>query len=201
MSFAAITDPDMRRRENPYCTKDGRKWIGHVRKVSILAGALINCSYGRVVANRRRKEYHGVGGPSKQTPHPRNWGKHVRQTPLVQHEVAGELRLYLHVIVQYRRDHFFDSRDRSRIRPSDLSDWLNDRDTGYEHQQLTNPVIVKDFRLSTLAELTINRTRYTIAPAATELQSYLPDKASPAASQQQRRPRQSTKGRPAKGAT
>lgn len=192
ISLTAVTEPDMRKRHNPYCSQNGRRWDSHVRKVSILSGALINCSYDNVVDQRRLKEHLSAnrpGRPGGRRRNPRAWGRHVDHSPLVTHTVAGEARIYLHTIVQRRFDHFFDDRDNERIPVAELEDWLNERDTGFRHQKLNQPVIVKDWTLSNVAELTLNRQRYRIAPAVHQLDAFLP-RTKPTAKRQARRERQ-----------
>jgi hypothetical protein len=209
LSITAITDPDMTVRRNPFCSQDGRRWKSHVRKVSFLTGALINVSYSRIVNSRRLKEYAeqlrpGTDLQPRQT-HPRAWGEHETAGPLVTHTVGDDHRLYLHLVVQGRWDHFFDQRTGRKIRGEDFDDlkpFLNDRDAGYRSQGLRSPVIVKDFALANLAEITANKIRYTIAPAATELQTYFPAKPKAAASlTRPGKTRTSTKRQPAKGAS
>lgn len=175
LSFTALTDPDMRKRHNPYCTKHGRQWISNVRKVSFLVSSLINVSFNRIVDRRRLAEFKSTGHPKPpRQRNPRAWGQHETDGPLVCHEVNGDTRLYLHVMVQRRFDHFFDTVTNTKIDPADLAGWLNPRDSGYANQRLKTPVVVKDFALKNVAELTANGQRYTIAPAATELDRYFP---------------------------
>lgn len=181
LSLTAITDPDMTLRNNPFCTQDGRLWKPHVRKVSFFTGALINCSYSRMVNARRLKEYAEQLLPQGDLPrrehNPRAWGQHEASGPLVTHVVGEDARLYLHLVVQRRWDHFFDARTDRKIRGEDLGDlqpWLNERDAGYKAQRLRSPVIVKDLTITNLAEITANKIRYTIAPANAELDRYFP---------------------------
>lgn len=205
LSLTAITDPDMTLRNNPFCTKDGRAWKPHVRKVSFLTGALINVSYSRMVNARRLKEYAEQLRPQGDLPvrehNPRAWGKHETDGPLVAHTVGEDARLYLHVVVQRRWDHFFDSRTDRKIRGDDFVDlhpWLNERDAGYKAQRLRSPVVVKDFTLTNLAEITANKIRYTIAPANAELDRYFPG-TKPAAPVRRRVPSSPTRAKQRSG--
>lgn len=200
VSFTAITEPDMRKRDNPYCTKHGRQWVSNVRKVSFLVSSLINVSFNRIVDRRRLEEfqYSGQLKPSRKR-NPRAWGAHESDGPLVFHEVNGDSRLYLHVVVQRRFDHFFDTTTNKKLQPSDLAGWLNPRDSGYANQGLNRPVVVKDFALKNVAELTANGNRYTIAPAATELERYLPRTKPTATASRRRATVSSPKHQPAGG--
>jgi len=204
LSISAVTDPDMRSRHNPFCTQDGRRWVSHVRKVSFLSGALINVSYNNMVDKRRLQEYAAYRSGCKliSQRNPRAWGVNRDDCPLVAHTVSGEQRLYLHVVVQHRVDHFFDVRTGRKIRGEDFADllpFLNERDSGYASQKLRCPVVVKDFRLENVAEITANKVRYSIAPAAEELAAYFP-RPKPTVTRRARRERSADHEPAAKGA-
>lgn len=176
ISFVAVTDPDMRRRGNPFCRKHGRRIEPCVRKVSSLGGALIGCSYTRIVDNRRRAQGLPVGTSKLKTGRPRAWGQHVGDSPLIELRSGDTCRLYLQVIVRNRNDAFFDKRTGEEIDRQAVAEWLAERDRGYQHQQLQNPVIVKDFALSSIARLRFRGTEYTIAPLIDELHQYVPER-------------------------
>lgn len=166
VQLATVTDPDMRKRGNPHFT---------ARKVSIVNG-VINWRYARAVKQQLLREGKRADADVFRA-FPRKWGQRVKHTPLVSH-IAGDegtCRLYLETKIERRVNHYFCRETGKRIDESELAPWL--RDPGPSRQGTDREIILRDFALANIAELTMGGIRYAIAPAVTELQTYLPRKA------------------------
>jgi hypothetical protein len=173
VSLVSVTEPAMRKRGNPYAT---------ARKVSLITG-VVNFSYSRAVNRQRAREYAGRG-PSQRPPQRfralrRSWGKRIQNTPLVSLEVETEedteLELYLEVKCERRHFLFFDPKTRKRIQDEVISPFLRKHERN-PRQGLEREVVLRDYRLDHIAELTIAGSQYRISPASTELLRYLPPK-------------------------
>ncbi|GAB5444348.1 MAG: hypothetical protein Fues2KO_46970 [Fuerstiella sp.] len=176
ISLASITDPDMRKRNNPY--------HGSVRKVTFARG-VINWQYERTVRRQQVREGQAESlADADFKAHARQWGSRIKHTPLVSHTAGadGEQRLYLELKREAFTPHYFDRNTGQRltdIQLAELDKFLREERPG--RQPVAKPVVLRDYRLDRIAELTMSGTRYTIAPAATELQTYFPSPdASPA---------------------
>lgn len=193
VSLTAVTDPDMRKRNNPF--------VGVVRKVSMVVG-VICWNYASAVNRQRVREAGSAASTTRFESVPRHWGSRIKGTPLVSHVSAGDGQtvLYLEVKVQSRTVHYFDRDTHCSINRDDLHPFLTSRETESNRQGVDRQIVLRDFRLTNIAELTLAGIRYTIAPAATELQNYFP-KAKAARSQSGRARHATSKRQPAKGAT
>lgn len=161
VSFVSVTDPSMRKRDNPYST---------ARKVSLVNGT-INWIYSRTVNRQRGREQKVMDFRALE----RKWGSRVKGTPLVSHVVAdqGETRLYLEVKVERRTFLYFDPETHQRIDESLIEPFLKEPDPN-PRQDLEREIVLRDYRLTSIAELTIGGEQYRIAPAAEELLTYIP---------------------------
>jgi hypothetical protein len=161
VSFVSVTDPSMRKRENPY---------SKARKVSLVVG-VVNWTYSKTVNRQRGREQKVMNFRALE----RKWGTRVKGTPLVSHVVAdqGETRLYLEVKVERRTFLYFDSETRERIDEAAIEPFLKDPDPN-PRQDLDREIVLRDYRLISIAELTLGGEQYRIAPAADELLTYIP---------------------------
>lgn len=161
VSFVSVTDPAMRMRDNPYRS---------ARKVSIVNG-VVNWIYSRTVNRQREREQKTMDFKALE----RKWGTRIKHTPLVSHFVGdeGETRLYLEVKVERRSFLYFDPVTKKRIDEALIAPFLKDPEPN-DRQDLEREIVLRDYRLTNIAELRIAGEEYTIAPAAKELLSYIP---------------------------
>jgi hypothetical protein len=196
VSLTAVTDPDMNKRNNPFA--------GFARKVSFATG-VICWQYSSAVNRQRARESTGNQPVAKFVSMPRTWGSRIKGTPLVSYQTENEVRLYLELKRQAVQFHYFDRHTHHRIDLAELTPFLTKRETESNRQEVDQQVVLRDYRLINIAELTLAGIRYTIAPAAAELQAYFPKaKAARPQTSRRARPRTSTNGRhskPAKGAS
>jgi hypothetical protein len=160
VSFVSVTDPDMHKRKNPH---------PKARKVSIVVG-VINFQYSRTVNTQRTREQRTADFKALR----RKWGKRLKGCPLVKHAKKGESeeRLYLEVKLERRSALYFEPTTGKKIKESKLAPFLKGPDSN-PRQQLNREITLRDYRLTSIAELTMNGKQYRIAPAAAELQTYI----------------------------
>lgn len=179
VSLATVTDPPMRKRNNPH---------PDCRKVTIVTSCTINWIY----QNRERRKQLALGEAATFKPKRRAWGRRIKQTPLIEYRCpdSGETYLYLEVMVEPHKvgEFYFDPTTRQRVDDA-VKPFLKPREGE-----------LRDYWLGNIAEMTMARTRYTMPPAATELQTYFP-KAKAARSLSGRARTAISKRQPAKGAS
>lgn len=192
VSFASVTEPDMRKTDNPF--------VGTVRKVTFGTG-VICWSYARTVNRQRVREAKRDDFRARL----RTWGSRVRGTPLVAYTTPVRTWLYLEIKIESRHSHYIDTSTGKPLTPKrlkELSRFLTP--IAPNRQDLDKTICLRDYRLDHIAELTLDGTRYMIAPAARELQLYYPPKADPIPTAKPRKRTAATtqrKKRTAKGAT
>lgn len=153
-SLATVTDPDMYRTDNPFRRT--------ARKVTFATVTL--CWYYK---DAKRRQQAAAGQPADFKPKPRQWGVRIPKTPLVAHRLrSGKCHAYLEAMVPRSRAHYFRSDTGERI-DQELAPFLKNR--------TSDPTEPRDYKLANVAEITLNGTRYTVAPAADELGFYFPD--------------------------
>lgn len=183
VSFVSITDPAMRKRNNPH---------PDARKVSMVT-AVINWTYSRTVNTQRRREHKRPNFKALR----RKWGRKINGTPLVAHKTADdESKFYLEVKIERRHVLYFNPKTRRKISPAKLEPFLKPIEKN-ERQKLDREVILRDYQLTGIAELTIAGQQYRIAPAAKELLLYLAPKPKKAKAKTSRRtpsPKQPRRG-------
>jgi len=198
ISFTAITTPDMRRT--------GNKYADTARKVTIGRGEIC-WRYSSAVNRQRARE--NSDRPKRAltrfVAQARKWGSRLKGTPLVSYTSPTDKTrlLYLEIKVEARTEHYFDSKTRKRIPATKINPFLKSA-SAQPQQGVNREIVLRDYRLDHLAELTLNGTRYTIAPAAADLLKFFPAPKptrakAPAKAPVQRRPRPKTK-RSARGA-
>lgn len=179
VSLTCITDPEMRKRNNPF--------FGAVRKVSIASG-VVCWQYERTVNRQRSRE----GAPTDFKARRRAWGSRIKNTPLVSHVTAdgGETRLYLEVKIERSHAHYFDRTTGKKIEGDSLEALRKyfPKRSGSGRQHVERPVVLRDYRILNIAELTIAGKRYKIAPADAELAQYFPQSEAPATAQPELKP-------------
>ena len=161
VSLSTVTDPDMR--------KTGNRFFGVVRKVTIARG-VICFTYSRVVNSQRKRE----GRIADFKAFRRRWGHRIRGTPLVSHVPEGDQQqLYLELKIETRSAHYFSRKTGKRIDAAKLAPFLK-KPQHATRQGIDKEVILRDYTLSNIAELTLGGVRYVMDPSVTELRRYFP---------------------------
>lgn len=147
VSFIAETVPDMRKTGNPF--------IGKVKKVSHVNG-LINWIYSNAV-NRQREREEKV---PDFVPLRRSWGERLRGRPFVAHKG----RLYLEVKVQksIKHEYFIDGKPATEQEQEEIKSFLSKKEEG-TRQQLDNPVILRDYKLENIKQVSIDNHLLVVA--------------------------------------
>jgi len=160
VSLTTVTNPAMRKSGNPF---------PNARKVSIATG-IICWRYSRAVNNQRVRE--------DKTPDfkalKRQWGRKLKRNPLVSLRKKGSgVHHYLDLKLERRTELFFDAETKKKITKDQLLPWLQKRAPQWR-QGLWKEVVLRDFALPNIAEISVNGEQYRIAPAIDEVQSYIP---------------------------
>lgn len=156
-SFVAVTEPKQvkKHREtgepNPFTNLTKRSRVS----------AFIGFNYQNSVNNQRLRE----GTPTDQDdvveffePAPRAWGHHVGESPMIEHNTNG--RRYMQVKVQRSLGHEYRDGDQL-IEPETVQPFLTK--TGKSRrQQVENEVIVRDYGLDTIQQITVGGETYEI---------------------------------------
>lgn len=160
ISLTTITTPSMRKRGNPFPA---------ARKLSLCVGT-INWRYSRSVNRQRVRE---DKTPDFQALH-RQWGRKLKRNPLVSLRKKKQgMSYYLDLKLERRTELFFDSETKQKITKDQLLPWLVKPKPQWR-QGLFKEVILRDFSLSNIAEISVNGEQYRIAPAIDEVQLYIP---------------------------
>jgi hypothetical protein len=160
ISLTTITTPNMRKRGNPF---------PNARKLSLCVGA-INWRYSRSVNRQRIREDKTPDFIAKT----RQWGRKLKRNPLVSLRKKKQgMSYYLDLKLERRTELFFDSETRRKITKDELLPWLISP-SPQRRQGLFKEVILRDFSLTNIAEISVNGEQYRIAPAIDEVQLYIP---------------------------
>lgn len=142
-TITAITEPKMT-KGNPFAG---------VQKISV-ANVNINFNYSNAVNKRRDKE----GNEEVFVPHARKWGQRVAGTPLVEHKGM----IYLEARYMSAPSNITYVLNGNIIDKREIEEYLPKTNSNAEHQGLEKEVIVRDIKLSNIAEIIINKTEYKI---------------------------------------
>ncbi len=160
VSLTTITTPNMRKTGNPF---------PKARKLSLCVGA-INWRYSRSVNKQRVREDKTPDFTALQ----RQWGRKLKRNPLVSLRKKKQgMSYYLDLKLERRTELFFDSETKQKITKDQLLPWLV-KPRPQWRQNLFKEVILRDFSLSNIAEISVNGEQYRIAPAIDEVQLYIP---------------------------
>lgn len=162
VSITALTVPDVRKTRNPY--------YGTTVKISRVNGC-INWRYETAVNAQLKRE----GKPDAFQAFPRVWGKRIKDSPLVIHVNEDEgTHLYLEMKVERRDVGYFDTETFERISTDAIAPFLKKKRN--RRQGTTKEIVLKDFRLDHIAEITVSRDTWRIAPLWFQHQIYLPNR-------------------------
>lgn len=151
VGLVAVHEPEMpvKRRTNPYRDK--------VIKLSRANGA-INWRYASSVNKQRKRE----DKPADFKSDPRTWGNRVNSTPLVIWLMDG-VQFYLELKRQNIERWYFHSETLEPIEESELLPYFP-KTIKSRRQKLEREVILRDYRLDHIAELTIGGQTWQIEP-------------------------------------
>lgn len=150
IGLVAVHEPDMpvKRRTNPF--------KGRVIKLSRANGA-INWRYAKTVNRQRKREEKAEDFKAV----PRTWGNRINDCPLIIWLIDG-VQFYLELKRENIERWYFDRDTLAPIPESELLPYFAKR--GKSRQKLTREVILRDYRLDHIAELTINGETWKVAP-------------------------------------
>ena len=150
VGLRAVHEPDwsITSKRNPF--------VGKVLKLSRANGA-INWRYTRAVNRQRKRE----DKPEDFQAVERTWGNLIRYSPLVIHFDEGP-QFYLEMKRERVERWYFDSSTLELIEESEILPYLTKR--AKSRQKLNREVVLRDYRLDHIAELTINGETWQIDP-------------------------------------
>jgi hypothetical protein len=159
VGLTALTVPDMRKTRNPHA--------GRTVKISRVNGP-INWRYSASVQAQLRRE----GKADAFKAFPRVWGRRVKDCPLVVHANDDGTHLYLEMKVEQRSVGYFNTETFQRIPEEEIAKFLKKKKPS--RQGTDKEIVLKDFRIDHISEITIARDSYIITPLWFEQQTYLP---------------------------
>jgi len=144
VTIVAVTEPRMRKRGNPYS--------GRVFKRSRVNGA-IGWLYDSGVNRQRVRE----GLEPDFESFPRKWGERIKGTPFVEHK--GKTYLELKVERALSTEYLLDG---EVIDKSVIEEWLPKPKPEGERQQVEAPVILRDYDLANIKEISFDGMRIQV---------------------------------------
>lgn len=136
-----------------------------IHKVSILTGS-IKFSFQSVV--RRAQLRRGQQADFLQKA--RRWGKQLQDTPIIYHNVDGDDRVYMHVLIHRRHDHYFNTATRERL-DYETQIWPYERIRPEPDHGVDN---YREFTLTNVAELRSHGESMSVYPCRPIVDRYLP---------------------------
>lgn len=156
VGLRAVHAPEMRVRNNPFA--------GRVLKLSRVSG-LINFRYTKSVNAQRKRE----AQPDDFQAVPRSWGVRIVGSPLVLHFDSGP-QFYLEVKRERVERWYFDANTLEPINEADLIPYLPRRRKS-KRQNLDSEIVLRDYRLDHIAELSIGGETLAVDPSWWKLQA------------------------------
>lgn len=172
IGMIARTIPAMRRKGNPFHLGDGVFDVVRIRQLT----GFVCFDYARTVNSQRRREHRDDDFESQG----RRWGHRVhagglgphdergefiprRRTPLVRHGSRWYLDVKRQTVIktEHRTISGNELIRHDELRPFLKSDGL---DAARRRQEIDRPVIVRDYMLQNIAQLTLDRTLYLMDP-------------------------------------
>lgn len=138
VTIVAVTDPRMRKRDNPYA--------GRVQKRSSVNGVV-----GWIYQNSVNRERVREDLEADFEAHPRKWGERIKGTPFVEHK--GNTYLELKVERVLSTEYLLDGEPVDR---EVIAEWLPARKAEGARQEVENPIILRDYRLDSITEITFD---------------------------------------------
>lgn len=144
VSIETETTPRMRKTGNPYA--------GRLVKQSKING-MINWYYENSVNNQREREGKKTDFEAK----PRQWGKRVKGTPLVEHKG----RYYLEVKVENTYGKTYIDDQGNVVNQEEIEEFLYNSSSS--RQGVEDKVILRDYKLDSIQSITMNGKKYKVA--------------------------------------
>ena len=144
-TITAETELKMNKKNNPY--------YGEVTKVTE-ANVNINFNYTNAVNNARLKE----GNEEEFVAQPRKWGQKVPGTPLVLHE--GNYYLEARFLGYSKTNSVY--YHNNKVVEKTLLESFIPAVREAKNQDLENEVIVRSFKIQSIKEVLVNKTRYVV---------------------------------------
>lgn len=143
-TIETVTEARMNKKGNPF--------LG-TKKISA-ANVNINFSYANAVNKQRDKE----NNEEEFVPHARKWGQRIPKTPLIEHK--GEFYLEARFMnAPSNTTYVFNGKI---IDKRELTPFMPENNSNAEHQGVEKEIIIRDFKLSNISEIILNKTHYKI---------------------------------------
>ena len=146
VAFIAHTEPKMRKTGNPY--------VGNVVKVSRI-NATINHNYENSVNRQQLRE----GSDGDFQAEKRTWGVRIAGTPIVEHKGEHYLSCKINGVI----DRSFQTLDGTPVAESELAPFLVERADNAARQGVEREVIVADYKIGGIKQISMNGEQYSIA--------------------------------------
>lgn len=146
VTFTAHTDARLRKTGNPLPEKRATK----IARVN----GIVNFKYTNSVNNQRERE----GNDRDFVAQPRAWGKRLAGYPFVAHNG----NLYLEVKIERVLDVQFEDANGEPLAREQVAPFLPARHDSGETQGVDKAIILTDYKVQNIRELTIDGERYTI---------------------------------------
>ena len=144
ITIVAVTDPRMRKRDNPY--------IGRVQKRSTVNGAIGWIYQNSVNRERAREDLQ----PDFEA-FPRKWGERISGTPFVEHKGSTYLEMKVERVIS--TEYLLDGEPVDR---SVIEEWLPKHKSEGARQEVERPVILRDYNLPNITSITYGGTTITV---------------------------------------
>lgn len=144
-TITTVTEPQMKKTGNPY--------LGRIRKKQTM-NVVINFDYANSVNNQLKKE----DKEATFVPHARKWGERIQGTCLIQHK--GQV--YLEAKPNGKpsaSEYLFDGEP---IEKAKIALYLPKENSNADHQGVEKEIIIRDFKLSSIAEIKLQGEQYEI---------------------------------------
>lgn len=136
-----------------------------IHKISILTGSIKFC-FQSVVRKAQTRAGHKADFLAKA----RRWGHQLRDTPVIYHNVDGDDRVYMHVLIHRRHDHYFDSKTCERL-DYETQVWPYERIRPEPDHGVDN---YREFTLTNVAELRSRGKSLAMYPCRQYVDRYFP---------------------------
>jgi hypothetical protein len=147
VTLTAVTDARLRKTGNPLAMP--------VLKVSRVNG-IVNWNYQLAVVNQQLRE--GSAAPEFQ-PEPRAWGTRIPDSPFVEHKG----NLYLELKVERSLGHNYRDSNGGLLDAAVVQPFLPAKRSNAEHQGVEREVVLRDYALSSIDQITVGGVSYQVA--------------------------------------
>ena len=145
-----VTDPKLKKTNNPFYV-DGKCVVVKENVLNVT----INFIYANSVNNQRARE----GKETTFTPHPRKWGVRVPNSSLVEHNGTTYLECRVNNV---KSTQYIDTRTGNVVPFEDIQEFLPSKSSS-STQGTSKEIIVRDFKLSSIKQINLNKEQYKVA--------------------------------------